>query len=639
MRRREFLVLPWASMACRAGTGVPLGEYFLPLVQGFMENALATSSSFAVCDFAGGTKREAALASSGKTYVSVSRVLPALAAWIASGRPPLRVPARGRAWDLRDVTRRIFIHAFDPAHPDFWGEAPADAPHQRQVEASLVAWSAWLLRESLLAELGPEHRRQLQAWLASCTRVPARRNNWAWFTAVNHAARLALSERWKEFAGDERSMLDDLAFLDSLALPGSEGLYTDRPGEVLVDYYNFWVFASHYLYWRRMVGPRYPEWTRKFDRRLRDFLRLAPFFFGANGSHVLYGRSLIYRWAVLTPLVLSYLEGLWPHSPGLLRALVRRNLNCFWQVGAFDPEAGKLRETLAPGATRDVCEDYIDNGHPYWSMQAFLVYLVPDRDPFWTAPEEPLPVEREDFEQRFESGRFVLLGHRASGQVRWIAAGGGRYDPHYRDKYAKLVYCSHFPFNVIQQVGVVPWDGTLVFRDTRSGQMAGRSGTSAVRLRPGRVEIRWWSELAGDKFEVETTLVVSGDFEFRRHVVAGPRAAGSIEVIDGSFPLGLGPGDDYEGETTPAFQHVRNPSTGHLVASVNRRGYDRLSISSGFAGETNHAVNIVWPRMVVSSLHARLHSPKLVLESIHYASVAPLSPAQALDFARRWQVD
>ena len=44
--------------------------------------------------------------------------------------------------------------------------------------------------------------------------------------------------------------------------------------------------------------------------RVSPMLMSTPYFFAGNGGHVLYGRSLIYRWGVLTPLVLAYQQKL-----------------------------------------------------------------------------------------------------------------------------------------------------------------------------------------------------------------------------------------------------------------------------------------------------------------------------------------
>jgi hypothetical protein len=168
-------------------------------------------------------------------------------------------------------------------------------------------------------------------------------------------------------------MLADLAAMDALAAKGTteDGWYTDSPDQPIYDVYNFYVFPNFPLMWGGIIGARYVEWNEKFRKRIGKFLERTPYFFAANGGHPLMGRSLIYRWAVLSPLVLGYREGLWPHSPGLLRTIVRKQLEYHWSLGCFDERRGKLRETYTADETPVTREPYVDNGHPYWTMLGF----------------------------------------------------------------------------------------------------------------------------------------------------------------------------------------------------------------------------------------------------------------------------
>lgn len=574
--RRAFLAAA-AAPAFGAAPNTAFDRYFLEILEGYLRNARRTSPSMAVCDFEGGTILKGAAGKSGKTYDSVTRMLPAMASWVAGNR-------EAQTPELLETLRLAFRNAFDPTHPDYWLPAAPDRWDQRQVESSVVAWSLWLLRDKLLPRLTSPERANIQAWLAGCTRQQVRRNNWAWFTAVNQAVRLSLAAKWKEFSGDEQWMLEDLKFLATLAAPGSHGWYTDAAEAPTYDYYNFWVFASHFLYWNRVIGARYPEWSRRFAARLRPFLEKTPCFFGANGAHVLFGRSLIYRFAVLTPLVLAYEQKLWPHSPGLLRAIVRRNLEHHWELGAFDRERGKLRETYSARGNRAICESYVDNGHPYWGMQAFALFLIPPRDPFWTAPEEPLPVERADFLVRFESLGMLLAGSRASGQVRWMQAqafhGGGDYV----DKYAKFSYSSHFPFNI---AGGAALDNALIFRDPASGKRAGRAGVKRGALTDGGLETEWWAVLDGRRIDVTTRIELDGRRERRGHTINGPVG---IEALEGSYALGLADGEQVERPP----DGLRSPSTNLTVFA---RGL------SGQAAEVDltEGANIVYPRAACRS--------------------------------------
>jgi hypothetical protein len=596
VNRREFLFMPAALLSGR--------DFFREILDGYLRNARRTSSSYAVCDFPGGTKIRSCVTPGGKTYVSVARMLPAMASYAAP--------------ELDPVLLATFRNAFDPAHPDYWGEPSTTKTDQRQVEASLVAWSLWRLGERFVAQLTPAERTRVQKWLASCTVVAERKHNHAWFSAINHAARLALGKRWKEFSGDRQWMLDDLKALEAMSTAG-DGWYADSLTLPIFDYYNFWTFASHFLEWNQIAGAEHPEIAARFRERLALFLKNTPYFFGANGSHILYGRSLIYRWAVLTPLVQAYEQGLWPHSPGLLRRIVRLSLEFHQRIGSYDASAGKLRETYSAEGTTDLREFYVDNGHPYWAMQAYSFLGLKKTDPFWTAAEEPLPIERGDFRVRIEGPRMLLVGDKRSGQARWIQAQGTQPSARYRDKYIKFSYSSHFPFNVIADEQHAPWDATLVFRNPTTGNVAARVGIIEGRLTDDGVRIVWWTELDGRRIDVTSELGIRGEYEERRHEVRG---ANGFEALEGSAALGLTLGEAPHVERAEKAQCLRG-STG-AVASWNLEGFDGVEVTREFFGRTN--VNVIYPQFAINTLRAA--AVPSVLRSRHYASPKPLSWAE-----------
>ncbi len=609
LSRRQCLQL--ATVAPLAGVSSdPFEGYFRPILDGYLKNARRTSSSLAVCDFEGGTLLPGALARSGKTYDSVSRMMPALAAWVVSGRA-----SAGE----EDALLSAFRHAFDPAHPDYWQPSPPDHSHQKQVESSVVAWSLWVARERILPRLTPAERSNIQAWLASCTQVPVRTNNWAWFTAVNHACRLALARRWPEFSGDEKFMLDDVRFLDTLAIPGTEGWYTDSLKRGTFDYYNFWVFASHFLYWNRMVGPLYPEWAQRFTIRLKAFLRDVPFFYGANGSHILFGRSLIYRWADLTPLVLAHQQGLWPHSPALLRTIARRNIEYLWNIGGFDKNRGKLGESLSPYGSTGIKESYIDNGHPYWGMQAFALFLIPPRDPFWKPVEDPLPVERGDFLHRFEDTGMMIAGSKSTGQVRLSQGAAAHFEAGYRDKYAKFSYSSHFPFSTAplgEDKLPTRLDNQLAVRHRSSGRLAAEFGGAGGRLTKTGLEREWWCQIDGLRFEIRSAWSITGNGERRQHRITAPEAAtgGDYEIVEGSAALGLGADARFNQESGPDWLLLRSAATG-TVFSRNIAGYQRAEVVTQRAG-----ANVVHPRAAHVLWVAPVNQREMTLAAVSAAN-------------------
>jgi hypothetical protein len=599
-------------------------EFFKPwldaLLRGYLDNARRTSSSLAVCDFAGGRKRPDGLARSGRTICSVSRMLPAAAACVASQRDP-----NGELWQ---AVLSTFRHAFDPAHEDYWGPSPADKPDLRQVESSLIAWVLWLLRDRLPAALTPAERQNLQNWLASCTVREVRYNNFAWFTAVNHAVRLALSEKWPEFQGDEAFMLDDLKALD--AMYSGDGWYTDGKGTHIHDYYSFWVFTSHYLYWREILGARYPEWNQRLESRVRLLMRHAPELFSANGAHAMLGVSLVYRFAALTALVLAHRQGLWPHSPGMLRGLVRRHFEFFWANGAFDSTQGKLRETISERGTPEFAESYIDNGHPYWGMQAFAFLLIPRNDPFWTSPEAPLPCESRSFLTLLPNTGVVISGNHRTGESRLHFAHNGRFDPIYRDRYCKFSYSGRFFFCFTKRSDRATWDSALVFRDPTTGVIAGRAGIEGGHLINGGYETEWWAVLHKLKIRVVSRVLPKGDTESRFHRITLPEEAltRNLEIWEGSTVLPLQGGEEFQ--THQDSRRLTISAAAGAVGVATRQGYAEARVDSQFTAVFGHEnIHLFAPRCAIVTLRAELKQTETALSAQFICRPAPLRKTHA----------
>jgi hypothetical protein len=615
MIRRQFLsLMPAAALAQRGKKkdaknepppppppGERVRQAFFEIVRGYIEAARRTSPTMAVVEYPGATVTKSFLAKSGLSATGVTRMLPALAAWTASGRQP----------DLgaREALIAAFRNGTDPDSADYWLPSPADRQNQRQVEASIVAWSLWTARDTVLAALNQRERKNVAAWLASCCRVPVRNNNWAWFTAVVQAACRRLAEKFPEFEFNEKWMLDDLRALDAMAA-GESGWYNDGLKGAAFDYYNSWVFASHFLYWNELVGSFYPEFRNRFSERLKNYLEIVPYFFANHGGHVLYGRSLIYRWAAVTPLVLAWRQGLWPHSPGLLRRIVERNILWQWDIGAFDAAAGKLRESYTRNGTRDVCESYIDGGHPYWGMQAFAFWLIPDGDPFWTAPEEPLPVEKSDYAIAIPEAGLLVRGARISGQVTLYNAKSTKTEPHYRDKYNKLAYNSHFPFAVNHEPGRPTLDNLVLLRDPATGERACRGQVEESSVEAERVELVYEIRLHSVTARVRTEIRWRGDFEVRSHfVTASGEGLEKLEILEGGVPY-----TDRPVDLNLAAMQAFYPEV-HLKV-WNLRGWKgaRTEEQDGSVWYGRHKVQVAWaplaPKMSLATL--RYTSPKAV---------------------------
>lgn len=633
MNRREFLKLTAAAtvvspLGFRIAGGDALSsvfnDHFTEILAGYLLNLERTTpDSFAVCDYPEGTKIKTCMTPTGHGYVSVARMLPAMAEYLHARREPSTFKVRGKEMSLTDLLLRTFRDAFDPKHEHYWGEAVGTKPTQRSVEAALVAIALHRLGPDFLGKLTSQERTNVNKWLASCTIIPERENNHAWFHATNQAARLELGRTFPEFKGDEAWMLEDLKAMDALAPVGDDGWYSDSPKLPLFDIYNFWTFGNFPLFWSRIIGHRYEKWDAIFKNRVKQFLQKTPYFFSPDGSFPLFGRSLPYRWAILSPMLLGYEMKLWPHSPGLLRKIVRTHMQWWWDIGAYDAKLGKLREPLTAEGTMAATDPYIDNGHPYWTMLSYTLFSIPKDDAFWTAPEEPVPVEKDDFVVRFEAPRMIVTGTKSSGQVRWIQARNVPKREPYRDKYTKLVYSSHFPLNTLQDNDHIPWDQAVVFRNAE-GKCAGRLTVVEGKLIPDGVETTWTTKLGNADAAIASQIRLAGEFELRTHTVNADKATlAGWSLIEGSHALPLATDEEAKQESADNWTLLHNKH-GYAIASWRLEGFSASDVTSIFDPTKQPRVNIVHAKTSVIGHSGKLDgAAPLVFTSLHFASPKP----------------
>lgn len=655
MKRRDFLkaaaaaasapLLPpsFAEAVARAQLAAADDDFhFTEILDGYLRNLERTTpASFAVCDFPEGTTIKTCMTPTGHGYVSVARMLPAMAEYVHANRQPRSFKVRGVEMPLTDLLLQTFRHAFDPAHEQYWAEPPTNKPTQRTVESALVAIALHRLGPAFVEKLTPQERANVNKWLASCTVVPERENNHAWFTATNQACRLEFGRSFPEFKGDEAWMIEDLKAMDALAPVGDDGWYSDSPKLPLFDIYNFWTFGNFPLFWSRIIGARYEKWDTIFKSRVRQFLQKTPYFFAPDGSFPLFGRSLPYRWAILSPMLLGYEMKLWPHSPGLLRKIARTHVQWWWDIGAYDEKLGKLREPLTPDGTMAATDPYIDNGHPYWTMLSYTLFSIPKSDPFWTAPEEELPVEKEDYVIRFEAPRMMVTGTKSSGQVKWIQARNVPKREPYRDKYTKLVCSSHFAFNTMKEKDYAPWDQAVVFRD-ELGRCATRLAVADGKLTEDGVDTTWSTKLGETEISIRTEIRMAGEFEFRRHTIqaGGGAAMDGWEIVDGSYALPLAHDEAIQEASANNWRMVRNRK-GYMVVIWRLGGYRTDELATAFGPTKESRVNILHPKIVVLGNTAKLGAGgPLVFSSLHFASPKPPS-REAIDgqsdaLLKRW---
>ncbi|HVU11126.1 MAG TPA: hypothetical protein VHD90_07595, partial [Phototrophicaceae bacterium] len=164
---------------------------------------------------------------------------------------------------------------------------------------------------------------------------------------------------------------------------------------------------------------------------------------------------------------------------------------------------------------------------------------------FWTAEEEPLPVERGNFRKVFPQPGWVLIGDQ--GHVQQFNAGSGYANAH--SSYMKLVYSTRNPFNVGRDGLEFTVDSSLCLNENgRRGQRE-RILDFAVG-NSGWLRTRCVIPINGHEHIVDTTLIPLGAVHLRAHRITLDPAAQQVIAEEGSGAIGY---NSYDIGTHPSI--------------------------------------------------------------------------------------
>jgi len=316
--------------------------------------------------------------------------------------------------DLADWYARGLAAGTDPASEERWPR-PDESP-QAKVEAASLALILDLTRSWIWERLPAGVQERVIGYLATVVGDDSYpRCNWVWFRIV--------VETFLRSVGGPYSAEDieaDLATHDSFYR--ADGWYSDGD-ERAYDHYNGWALHLYPVLWGRMVGGddlaagRGATDIARLEEFLRDYVRLI----GADGSPLIQGRSLIYRFAAAAPLWAGAMAGVESVSPGRLRRAASGMMAHFAEHGVPD-ERGLL--TLGwHRQWRPMAQSYSGPSSPYWAAKGMLGLALGADHPVWTAVEEPLPVEDGDDVWIARAPGWLVSGTRSDGVVRVVNHG------------------------------------------------------------------------------------------------------------------------------------------------------------------------------------------------------------------------
>ncbi|MEU7867804.1 DUF2264 domain-containing protein [Dactylosporangium sp. NPDC049140] len=365
----------------------------------------------------------------------------------------------------------------DPNSPERWVRLGEHA--QAKVEAASIALMLDLTRPWLWSRLDASVRQRIVGYLAPAVGDPTYpRINWVWFRLVVQTFLRSVDGPWS--AAD---VAEDLATHDTFRR--ADGWLADGPARAF-DHYTGWALHLYPALWARMAGAhelaggRIERDRADLDRFLLDAIELV----GADGSPLLQGRSLIYRFAAAAPFWVGGLAGVPSLSPGRLRNAAERIVRHF--AGRGVPGTDGLLTLGWHHAWPRLAQAYSGPASPYWASKGLLGIALPADHPLWTAPAEPLPVAERDTLRAIAAPGWIVSGTRDDGVVRIVNHGTDHEvegsEAGDSPLYARIGY-STATAPVLDEAGWTdPLDQSVVLAD-RAGHHSHRSGLCTLDVR------------------------------------------------------------------------------------------------------------------------------------------------------------
>jgi hypothetical protein len=312
---------------------------------------------------------------------------------------------------------------------------------------------------------------------------------------------------------------------------------------------------------------------------LRKGLRDFPFLYDSRGNGPGYGEESAGILAGLAGPVAGYLAGVWPGKNGVLKRLVRLAVH---------------------RALDEVDSDNAVPGDVDYRVMQTLGYLlmIPEKDSFWSIPEEVLPIERGDFVHYISSPGWLVHGAKSADHVQLIN-GGSQQKKRQKggdiiSRYGKYSYSGLMGFvaGTEQQGRVFCCDNTLSASGDKKN-WSHRDHVDSCRLVADRVlltstRLSVASEGgASGKLKVDTLIVpLRSGAQVRIHRVRrGGFGSGAVNLREGGYALGLEAEDSVETVASGQLARALGPRGFSIVRILG--GYSFAAISQGYEGRKN----------------------------------------------------
>jgi hypothetical protein len=342
---------------------------------------------------------------------------------------------------LADYYRQQIRMLVDSLSPSYIKPREEGAgPHQNLVEFGGLAVSLFAIPEILWEPLKKTEKDKLAYTMLSYANGPTYSNNWKFFNLF-----IFSFFKSKGYVVNDSQMQDHLTRI--LKHYQGNGWYDDNP---TFDYYSMWAFQMYGMLWSEFYGKEHePVASRQFLDNFSALKHNYPFLFGRDGSMIMWGRSISYRFGAAVPFPLMGFENNPSTNYGWMRRIASGTL---WQ---FMHRTDWIKDGVPTlGFYKDfepAVQAYSCRGSVFWSGKLFLGLLVPQESPFWTATEnEGCWEQYTSTTNYFQQGASILVtNYPRSGcsEIRnnsHAVKGSGTETYRGNENYNRLAYNSLF---------------------------------------------------------------------------------------------------------------------------------------------------------------------------------------------------
>jgi len=249
------------------------------------------------------------------------------------------------------------------------------SPTQTLLELGSITMSMKAVPDLLWNPLSKTQKDTLAAMLKTYGEGPTIGSNWRFFNVF-------IMSFLKDQGYQVNEKYLEMNLRELLSYYRGQGWYNDAPA---YDYYSMWAYQTYGPVWAWYYGRQFPDIAAQFMKNQHDLVAYYPYMFDRDGRMNMWGRSICYRFAAVSPLPFLEFDKSGTVNYGWLRRIASSTLLQFMRHPDFIkdgvPTMGFYGE-FAP-----CVQIYSCRGSVYWCGKAFLGLYLPETAQYWSATE------------------------------------------------------------------------------------------------------------------------------------------------------------------------------------------------------------------------------------------------------------